>query len=129
MAKEKSSYYEVELTTWLSSIKFYSEQKLIIDTKLDEVIKRNSLIDIAAKVEAHQILLNEIFTKFKKIHKEIDIQFNKIKVNENLIEDDSVTIEMEDSQSELRQRISLIEKEYIDIKSYCYDFLSETLKK
>ncbi len=129
MSKVKSSYYYAELQSWLGSINFYTEQKLIIDAKLDEVIKRNSLIDIAAKVEAHQILLNEIIEKFNKIKMDIDSQLKSIKVDDNFIEDVSLNKELEESQTYLRQKISSAEKEYIDIKAYCFDFLSETLNK
>ncbi len=129
MSKNKSEYFIEELNSWLSTIKLHNDQKVLLDRNLDEVVRRNSLIDIAAKVEAHQILLNEVAAKLHTLQERINQQQKALKNEKALIEDSQITPEMELLQTELRQQTLTAEKEFIDIKYYCYDFLSDTLKK
>ncbi len=129
MSKNKSTYFLGELNSWLNTIQLHKDQKVLLDRNLEDVVRRNSLIDIAAKVEAHQILLNEVAIKLKDLEERIHHQELTLKPENTLIEDASLTTEMEQGQTELRQNTLAAEKEFIDIKYYCHDFLSDTLKK
>lgn len=129
MSKNKSAYFIEELNSWLNTIQLHKDQKVLLDRNLEDVVRRNSLIDIAAKVEAHQILLNEVSIKIQKLEERINQQEKLLKPENLLIEDGLLTAEMEHTQTELRQHTLTAEKEFIDIKYYCHDFLSDTLKK
>ena len=129
MSKNKSEYFLEELKSWLNTIELHKKQKVLLDRSLEDIVRRNSLIDIAAKVEAHQILLNEVAIKLKALEERIHHQELTLKPENILIEDALLTTEMEQIQTELRQHTLTAEKEFIDIKYYCHDFLSDTLKK
>ena len=129
MSKNKSSYFIEELNSWLNTIQLHKDQKILLDRSLEDIVKRNSLIEIAAKVEAHQILLNEVSIKIQKLEERIHQQEKVLKPDNILIEDGLVSPEMDHTQTELRQNTLTAEKEFIDIKYYCHDFLSDTLKK
>jgi hypothetical protein len=129
MSKNKSAYFLDELNSWVNTIQLHKSQKELLDRNLEDVVRRNSLIDIAAKVEAHQILLNEVSIKIQTLEERIHQQEKLLKPENVLIEDGLLTPEMEQIQTELRQHTLNAEKEFIDIKYYCHDFLSDTLKK
>lgn len=129
MKKQISEYYYEELNAWEKSISFYKVEMKIVEDKLQEIILRNTIVDIAAKVEAHQVLLNEIKDNFKTLSVEIISQQEKLKPDIKLIADELMNSVTELLQTNLRKKLQKCEKEYIDIKYYCYDFISETLKK
>jgi hypothetical protein len=129
MSKKISEYFISELFSWEQSIDFYEEEMVVLGVQLDEIIQRNSIVDIAAKVEAHQILLNEVLDKFNKIEVEISIQKKILQPKDELIADVNLDQQIQESQNEIRNKVQSAEKEYIDIKQFCYEFLSQTLNK
>jgi|SRR5665647_1991833 len=124
-----AEYYTDEMVDWNDSITFYSEEMDELEQKLGEVIRRNSIVGIAEKVEVHQTLLNELSEKFYKLQIEIQQQEAALKTDSTLIDDTLINNETEKRQVELRSKMQAAEKEYIDVKFDCYNFLSGTLKK
>jgi hypothetical protein len=100
-----------------------------LERKLGEVIRRNSIVGIAEKVEAHQDLLNGLSDRFYKLQIEIEQQEAALKTDSTLIDDTLINDKTEKQQAELRRKMQAAVKEYIDVKFDCNNFLSGTLKK
>lgn len=124
-----AEYYTDELLEWNHSIIFYINEIDELEQKLEAVIRRNSIVGIASKVEAHQILLNRLSDKFEKLQTEIQQQEEALKTDSTLLDNTSISNEIEKQQVELRRQMQAAEKGFIDIKFDCYNFLSGTLKK
>ena len=129
MSTTITEYYIAELLDWNNSIIFYNDEMEEIEQRLGEVISRNSIVGIADKVEFQQTLLNEVSDKFYKLQNEITEQSSSLQLDGKLKDDSLITNTYESKQFEIRQNINKIEKEYIDKKLNCYNFLSGTLKK
>ena len=129
MSTTITEYYIAELLDWNNSIIFYNDEMEEIEQRLGEVISRNSIVGIADKVEFQQTLLNEVSDKFYKLQNEITEQSSSLQLDGKLKDDSLITNTYESKQFEIRQNIYKIEKEYVDKKLNCYNFLSGTLKK
>ena len=124
-----AEYYISELLDWNNAIIFYNEEMEEIEQKLEDVINRNSIVGIADKVELQQTLINEVSDKFYKLQNEIQEQSGTLQSDGKLKDDSLISNDYELQQFEIRQKMNKVEKEYIDKKLKCYNFLSETLKK
>jgi hypothetical protein len=124
-----AEYYISELLDWNNAIIFYNEEMEEIEQKLEEVINRNSIVGIADKVELQQTLINEVSDKFYKLQNEIQEQSGTLQSEGKLKDDALISNDYELQQFEIRQKMNKVEKEYIDKKLNCYNFLSTTLKK
>ena len=124
-----AEYYSEELVEWSRNIDFHNEEMNEFEERLKEVIQRNSILDIAAKVEHYQDQLNSVSKKLFALHEELYQQETKLKTDSTLVDNSLISAEMEKQQNALRRRMQAAEKEYIDVKYACYDFLSGTLKK
>ena len=129
MATPISKYYKDELGEWNNTILFYRNELGEFGVKLSEVIRRNSIVGIAKKVEGYQMKLNNAADKFYKLQLEMQQQEASLKTDSTLIDDSLVNNEIEQRQVELRRKMHEVENEYIDVKFDCYNFLSQTLKK
>lgn len=129
MATTISQHYSDELLDWVQSISFYNEEMDEIEQKMLDVIRRNSIVGIAKKVNDHQILLHQLSDKFDRLQEEIKHQEAELKMDNTLVDDAFINYETEKLQAELRSKMQAAEKEYIDVKFQCYNFLSETLKR
>lgn len=124
-----AEYYTDELEDWNNSINFYNTEMDEFEQKLGEVLRRNSIEGIAEKVEDQQALLNQATDNFYKIQIEIQQQEAVLKTDSTCIDDSFINNETEKLQNEIRSKMKAAEKEYIDIKFDCYNFLSGILKK
>lgn len=124
-----AEYYSDELVDWNESIQHYNEELDGLETKLEEVIRRNSIIGIAEKVEAHQFLINQVSDKFYALLLEFKKQEDAIRKDNTFLDDSLIDREIENHQAELRRQMQAAEKEAIDVKFDCYTFLSGILKK
>ena len=57
MASTIATYYSDELIDWNESILFYNKETDDLSQKLGDVLRRNSIVGIAEKVESQQELL------------------------------------------------------------------------
>ena len=129
MATTISQHYTDELLDWEQSISFYNEEMDEIEQKMLDVIRRNCIVGIAKKVNDHQTLLHHLSFKFDRLQEEIKQQEAELKMDSALVDDAFINYETEKLQAELRSKMQAAEKEYIDVKFECYNFLSETFKK
>ena len=129
MATSLAKYYMDELVDWNRAIASYLEELNEFELKLGEVIQRNTIPDIAAKVEDQQNKLNQVSGKFHSLPGLIQQQKIVLKTDNAFIEDALLTAETEKQQNELRRIMQQTEKEYIEKKHECNNFLSGTMKK
>ena len=129
MATSLAKYYMDELVDWNRAIASYLEELNEFELKLGEVIQRNIIPDIAAKVEDQQNKLNQVSGKFHSLPGLIQQQKIVLKTDNAFIEDALLTAETEKQQNELRRIMQQTEKEYIEKKHECNNFLSGTMKK
>ena len=128
MSKIISEHYEDELVNWLETIHYYNEEMSELENKLADVIKRNTIPDIAGKVETEQDKLNAINAMFNRLEESIVRQEQLLKADDTLIDDALINKETANQQDALRRQMQAAEKEYIDVKFACYNFLSSMLK-
>jgi hypothetical protein len=129
MATNIAEYYTDELLEWNRQILFSREELDELTKKLAMVIQRNTIPNIAAKVENEQDKINAVSQKFYRLEVQIQQQLKAFKTNGNLIANADINAEAEKQQNKFRQSMQETEKEYVDTKYACYNFLSDTLKK
>ena len=120
-------YFE-ELENWSDSIKFYSIELDHLESKLYEVIRRNSIVGIAEKVNVYQNSLTNLSEKFDSLLENINIQESEINNEGKLLEDSHISFEMDKQQVDLRKKMKTLEKKFIDAKYNCNTFLLGSLK-
>lgn len=124
-----AEYYADELTDWNHIISFCNSEKEEMESRLAEVIQRNTVPNIAAKVETEQEKLSNIMEKFNHLSQLILNQLAKLKTDRMLIDDTLINTDIEKIQNELRRAMQTTEKEYVDVKYGCTNFILGTLKR
>lgn len=127
MSTRIAEYFAEENLDWSESIQDLYDEIDIINERLSEVIRRNSISGIADKVEVYQNELDRVSDNIEAIEAEIGIQEVAIKQGDDYIEDRMVDPSIERRQESLRERMKDAEKEYIEVKFACYQFLSDLL--
>lgn len=129
MSKKIAAFFNDEVFGWLQSLDFYEKENEFILKEMEDIISRNTVIHIAAKVEVHQIILSKILKKLLTLKKEI-IQFKEqLTVDNQLIEDDEISDLIEQEMRLLALNFKQFEQEFIDVKYHCNLFLIDILKK
>lgn len=129
MATTIAEYYTDELETWNQHINSYRREMFEMETRLAEIIHRNTIPNIADLVEEQQGRLNKISIKFFQLLDQFQKQKATLKVDSNLIDNTLINAEIEKRQNALRKFMQQSEKKYIDIKHECSSFISDTLRK
>lgn len=129
MPNDITGYYNEELTDWKRLLEFYEEELGELQQRLGEVVQRNSIPGIGAKTEAQQDLLNNAAESFYTLLPLIQKQQKELTTNSHVIDNAELSIQTEKKQHELRSGMQLAEKNFIDAKYSCLNFLSEILKK
>ncbi len=129
MSKKIASFYNDEINSWLQSVDFYLEEILSLEKRLEQIIARNTIVDIAAKTEVHQLIINKIEEKLLSLRKEIEAVRKLLSKKEDFLNDDKINKTLENNIALLGSNFRHHEKEYADVKFYCNEFLEEMLKR
>jgi hypothetical protein len=129
MSKKISAFFNDEASGWISSLNFYDDEIKSIEKEMEDIINRNSVINIAAKVEVHQVILGQVHVKLLKQQKSILEFLSHLKIDNELIDDQQVTDLLEQEMRLLALGFKQFEQEFIDIKYHCNIFLIDILKK
>jgi low affinity Fe/Cu permease len=129
MATTISEYFLDELMSWNESIMFCYEEIAELQQKLEDVIRRNSIVDIAQKVGVHQEQLEMITDKFQKLQLKFEHQEEHLVSDDAYVDNAIIDDKIEKQQANLRHKMQASQKEYVDIKFECYHFLSKIFKK
>jgi hypothetical protein len=128
MDRSIAEHYSDELDNWVQSLNFYSIEMDFLESKLNEIIRRNSIVGIAEKVNTYQIRLSNLSEKFDSLIEGIELQESELKIDGKLVDDFLINYETEKLQSELRTKMQGLEKKYVDVKQECNNFLTDTLE-
>jgi hypothetical protein len=128
MATTRAEYFSDELTDWKRTMAFFSGETDSLTVKLGEVIGRNTIPNIAGKVEVQQEKLNAASGRFHRLHRLVEQQERAIKTGNALIDDSQIKPETENFQRQLRENMQLAEREYIEARHACYNFLADTFR-
>lgn len=129
MATTISNYYAGELAEWSHDVNVHIDTMDQLEDKLTAVIRRNCIPGIGHLVEGHLHQLDKITGILQTL--QFDIHEQETLLNSytgKSQEDASLKKDIEKKQAILRLNMQAAEKEFIDVKFGCYDFLSSTLK-
>ena len=127
MKKSISEFYREELNSWIDSILFYLIEINKMEDRLKEVISRDGIVDIAAKVEVYQLMLNKSKNKFEILKDEVIEQKITLQTNVDLFDDTHMKREAKNKMKLLALHYKQVELEYINVKDYCTIFLNDIL--
>lgn len=129
MSKKIASFYNDEINSWLRSVNFYLEEILSLENRLKQIIDRNSIVDIAAKTEVHQLIINKVEEKLIFLKKEMESVQTMFSKKDDILEDKKINSNFENKISLLGISFRHHEKEFADVKFYCNEFVEEMLKR
>ena len=129
MPKKIAEFYNDDLSSWVHSIVFYLDEILNLEQRLEEIIRRNNIVDIAAKVEVHQLMLDKISGKLAELKLDVIKLQNDLNPEGVMISDELINEPIQLKMKLLTYNFAQLEKEYNDVKYFCNSFLTEMLKK
>jgi len=109
---------------WLNSLQFRKEETTILEHRMEDIVRRNNQPDVMAELEHFQ---NQ-FIRQKEV---IDELRHDIKAHENILEQEAkqnpVAIDHRHftDHSELRERVEMFEKIYMELKNDFYRWVSK----
>lgn len=129
MQQSVSEYYITELADWNRSIDFYDTEIADMEDKLNEIIHQNTIPNLAANTERFLNSMDVQRNIFLAIQLLIQKQETRLYKNDTPEENAEITTETKDEQNSIRDKMQSAEKNYIDAKYGCYNFLSGLLNK
>lgn len=124
MSNTIAAYYAGELLALDEATSFYTDEILELEAKLTDLLHRDSIPQLAENAEHFLDLLSKQQQQFLLLQQQIQQQQNKLKQDHGLIEDKDFNPKTKLGQDSLRRSMFSCEKEYLEIKYNCLDFLS-----
>lgn len=122
-----ASYYVSELDNWKESINLHFEEMNEADEWLNEIIHYNTVPKLAAKVEHHLNQLMICRQMFDDLNDDILLLENKISIDDRPIAVTALSEDMVEQQKLLRNNIYKAEKQLLEVKYECNQFLADTM--
>jgi hypothetical protein len=130
MVTTLSKLFSDELDEWSHSVNIHMDDTDILEKKLTSVIRRDSIPGIASQVENHMHHLEKISGILQTLRYDMQEQETLLQAYKHKQEDDKLNkVDVEKKQAILRLNMQAAEKEFIDVKFGCYDFIADSLKK
>lgn len=124
-----ATYFFDELEDWGHSIDVCREEIAVLNERLADIIRRNSISDIAGKVESQQASLDKVTRLFHNLELEIQQQETALHAADSNTDEDKRTGQaIVQNQDVLRRNMQAAEKEFVDVKYNCHHFLSHVYK-
>ncbi len=127
MSTTISSYFVEELINWNHTLNFYCNQIDELTEKLSGLLKTSPL---TSNAEIHKQLdaLQSIAGRFSRLQVEMFGQERLLQPSEGSLLGNAIISDKEvTSQDVLRLNVQAAEKEYIDIKFDCYQFMASLI--
>ena len=124
-----AEYYINELNDWEDAISLHIEEIDQLEEWLKEVLRNNTVVNLAGKVEHY---LNNLFLTKQNLgilKAKIRDGEDKLYKGEIPIGNEQITEEIKSQQNEFRKNLYGLERQYLDIKFECEDFLATTVTK
>jgi hypothetical protein len=127
MISSIAGYYMDELDEWKEAIDLHLEEINELEEWLNQVFRSNTITHLAAKVEHYmnQLLLSDENLKALRLQMkgmEKDLLKDQAPIGNELLSEQS-----KQHQKELRKVLYKLEKELLDIRYNCDEFLAETI--
>lgn len=122
-------HYVSEMDNWKTIIDVYLEEAQETEEFLNEVLQYNTIPKLAAKVEhrlnALHLIRQELLAQRAAVNQlEGDMYKDHMPIGNEMI-----SWEMEHHLKKLRKKMHKLEKDYLEIKYDCSDFLARTISK
>lgn len=124
MTTSIAEYYLDELYDWRTSIDLYVEQISDAEGSLKDIVRFNTIPDLAAKVEH---FLSQLFiSKQNLLYLKTFVQSfeRKLYREHTPVSNESITEDLKEKQNQLRKDMHSVEKEYLEVKYNCDQFLA-----
>ncbi|MFA6060357.1 MAG: hypothetical protein WC756_19305 [Taibaiella sp.] len=118
-----ASYFLDELTALDERATVSLNEIPDLKTKVLDIIHRDGIVELATNAEHLLELLSDVKQLFEMLQKTIRKQQNNLKESATIV----VSSELRNKQESIRNRMLEAEKNYLDIKYGCLDFLSRTV--
>jgi hypothetical protein len=125
MSTEISRYFTEQLKDSLDAIYFDLGISSKLSDRLEEVIRRNTIVDIAAKVEVYQKKLNDIERKLFALEGIVKRQEKSIIDNQEANKNAEVNDDIKIRQQLIVRKMKKTEGDFIRVKFDCNAFLYE----
>lgn len=128
MTNSVAEYYLNELYDWKSAIELYLEEIEDSEEWLQSILRYDSVPALPAKVEH---CLNQLFlsrNKFLKIRSAIQSAERKLYKEQMPVDNNILTKETRQAHKRLRGEMHETEKEYLDVKYDCNEFLENAVE-
>jgi len=99
-----------------------------IESKLSYIVRRNSIVDIAAKVEVYQLMLDRSFQNYSELKKELELLFEKIKEKDQADMDRRTTGSYKKKMHTLSDSLADADRRFDQVKQHCDHFITDILK-
>lgn len=99
-----------------------------IESDLSAIISRNSIVDIAAKVEVYQLMLDGSFQGYKNLQDQIDLLGKSLKIMSDSGEHNKLNSSFKKNLKSLPVELSYLNKRFDDVKKLCARFIADIYK-
>ena len=124
-----AGYFYDELVDWDRTLDLYEDEMAELDTKLTVLIQQNTIPHLADNAEHFLNLFQSQRSAFNTLAEEIYNQENRLKKDDEPLNDSVVTGEVTTEQQNLREKMKTAGQHFIETKYSCYNFLSGLHKK
>jgi hypothetical protein len=127
MISSIAGYYMDELDEWKEAIDLHLEEINELEEWLNQIIRSNTITHLAAKVEHYmnQLLLSG--QNLKALRERMEEAERPLFIDQAPINNALLTETSKHHQKELRKTLYSLEKELLDIRYNCDEFLAETI--
>ncbi|HVZ57109.1 MAG TPA: hypothetical protein VG870_10660, partial [Chitinophagaceae bacterium] len=108
---------------------FYGEELEEIEDRLEEVIRRDSIPHLAARVEEQQSAMDSYTEAFHAIGMRFGAQERELRRDDGFLDDEDIGQDVERKQNDLRREMQKLERRFVDGKHQCQNFLSNLFRK
>lgn len=129
MINSISHYYLDELEGWKDSIDFYFEETEELKDLLEEILQLDTVPNLAESVDYYLGQLSSVQDKLLSIKTAMRPLVKKLSSDPSLAHSQPLTEEQRKNQKETRSNMHRMEKEYVDIKYACQEFIAQVIDK
>lgn len=129
MASSIAEYYTNELDNWKDAILLHLERISESEERLNEILRYNTIPNLAANVEHHLNLLFLSRQNLLSLDRRITSFQQKLISERAPVKDELVTEDVKKQQKELRTAMYKTEKEYLETKYANDDFIDQTVNR
>ena len=121
-------FFHEEIEGWKQQIEGIYDEADLLEKKLEAVVRQNTISGIAAATEAHQSLLDRQTNTLEALIEEINRQDILLTTLIQPAENKGLPKPLRNKQDQLRKKMRQTEKDYLEVKFSCHDFVSNMLK-